>query len=204
LSIERKVVYWEKPGKEHTEASLKIALEAAKERDIDTVLISSTTGYVAEKAVEVFKDSGLKLVIVTHATGYSEKGVQKMPDETRARLKEAGCEVVTCTDVLTGAVSAGIGRQRPAKSDPQEGRLPWIVPPPNVIVANTLRQFSQGVKVCAEIAMMAVDCNTVASGSKVVAVAGSHAGADTVMMLEASESSRIRDMKLHEIICKPL
>jgi len=67
LSIERKVVYWENPGKEHTEASLKIALEAAKERDIDTVLISSTTGYVAEKAVEVFKDSGLKLVIVTHA-----------------------------------------------------------------------------------------------------------------------------------------
>ncbi len=204
MSIERKVTYWEKPGKEHTEATLKIALDAAKERGIDTVLISSTTGYVALEAIKVFKDSGLKLVIVTHSTGYREKGVQLMPDETRAKLKEAGCEVVTCTDVLTGAVSAGIGRQRPEKSDPQEGRLPFIVPPPNVIVANTLRQFCMGVKVCAEIAMMAVDCNVVRSGSKVIAVAGSHAGADTVMMLEASESSRIRDLKLHEIICKPL
>lgn len=204
MSIERKVTYWEKPGKEHTEATLKIALEAAKERGIDMVLVSSTTGYVALEAVKVFKGSGLKLVIVTHATGYSEKGVQKMPDETRAKLKAAGCEVVTCTDVLTGAVSAGIGRQRPEKTDPQEGRLPWIVPPPNVIVANTLRQFSQGVKVCAEIAMMAVDCNAIPSGSKVVAVAGSHAGADTAMVLEASESSRIRDMKFNEIICKPL
>ncbi len=119
-------------------------------------------------------------------------------------LKAAGCEVVTCTDVLTGAVGVGIGRQRPEKTDPLEARLPLIVPPPNVIVANTLRQFSQGVKVCAEISMMAVDCNAVPSGAKVVAVAGSHSGADTAMVLEAAESSRIRDMKLHEIICKPL
>ena len=204
MSIERKVTYWEKAGKEHTDATLVIALEAAKERGIDTVLISSTTGYTAEKAVEVFNGSGLKLVVVTHSTGYRTKGVQMMPDETRSKLKEAGCEVVTCTDVLTGAVSAGVGRQRPSKSDPLDGRLPWIVPPPNVIVANTLRMFSQGVKVCAEIAMMAVDCNAIESGTKVVAVAGSHAGADTAMVLDASESSRIKDMKLHEVLCKPL
>ena len=204
MSIERKVTYWEKAGKEHTEATLKIAKEAAKERSIDTVLISSTTGYTAEIAVDVFKGSGLNLVVVTHTTGYRTKGVQMMPDETRAKLKEADCKVVTCTDVLTGAVSAGVGRQRPGKTDPQEGRLPWIVPPPNVIVANTLRMFSQGVKVCPEIAMMAVDSNAIESGKKVVAVAGSHAGADTAMVLEASESSRIRDVKLHEILCKPL
>ena len=204
MSIERKVTYWEKAGKEHTEATLKIALKAAKERSIDTVLISSTTGYTAEKAVQVFKGSGLNLLVVTHATGYRTKGVQMMPDETRVKLKEAGCEVVTCTDVLTGAVGAGVGRQRPGKAEPQEGILPWIVPPPNVIVANTLRMFSQGLKVCPEIAMMAVDCNAVPSGTKVVAVAGSHAGADTAMVIEAAESSRIREVKLHEILCKPL
>jgi hypothetical protein len=202
--VVREVTYWEKPGKEHTEATLKIALKAARERDIDTVLISSTTGYTAEAAIPIFKDSGLKIVVVTHATGYREKGVQMMKDETRTKLKGHGFKVVTCTDVLTGAVGAGVGRQRPAKSNPQESRLPWIVPPPNIIVANTLRMFSQGVKVCPEIAMMAVDCNSVPSGTRVVAVAGSHAGADTAMVLEAAESSRIRDVKLHEILCKPL
>jgi hypothetical protein len=202
--VVREVTYWDKSGKEHTEATLKIALKAAKDRDIETVLISSTTGYTAEAAVPIFNDSGLKVVVVTHATGYREKGVQMMKDETRKKLKSEGFKVVTCTDVLTGAVGAGVGRQRPAKSDPQDGRLPWIVPPPNVIVANTLRMFSQGVKVCPEIAMMAVDCNAVPSGTKVVAVAGSHAGADTAMVLEAAESSRIRDVKLHEILCKPL
>jgi hypothetical protein len=204
LSITRKVTYWEKPGKEHTEATLKIALEAAKVRGINTILISSTTGYTAECALSIFKDSGLKLVIVTHATGYREKGIQMMPDKLRAKLEEAGCKVVTGTDVLTGAVSAGVGRQRPAKTEPLEARLPWIIPPPNIIVANTLRMFSQGVKVCPEIAMMAVDSNTIPSGSKVVVIAGSHAGADTAIVLEAAESSRIRDLRIQEILCKPL
>lgn len=202
MSISRKVVYYEKRGKENTEPTLKIALEAAKERGIDTILVSSTTGFTAKKAVEIIGKE-VKLVIVTHATGYRTKGIQMMPEETRSYLKQSGVEVVTCTDVLTGAVGAGVGRQRPQKSEPQEGRLPWIVPPPNIIVANTLRMFSQGVKVCPEIAMMAVDSNVIPSGKKVVVVAGSHAGADTAMVLEASESSRIREMKLHEILCKP-
>lgn len=204
MSVERKVVYFEKPGKEHTEATLKIALEAAKERGIDTVLVSSTTGYTAEKAAEMFKGSGLKLVVVTHQTGYREPGVQLFPDELREKLEKQGVEVVTCTDVLTGTVDVGMSRQRPPKTEPLDARLPYILPPTNVVIANTLRLFSQGVKVCPEIAMMAVDCNAVPSGKTVVSVAGRHAGADTAMVLTAVESSRIRDMKLHEILCKPL
>jgi hypothetical protein len=202
--VERKTVIWETPGKEHTDATIKLAYEAARERGIDTVLVSSSTGYCAEKAAEMVKSTGLKLVVVTHQTGYSRVGVQNFPDELRARLEKQGVRVVTCTDVLTGTVDVGISRQRPEKAEALEARLPWILPPPNVIVANTLRQFGQGVKVCAEIAMMAVDSNAVPSGKQVVAVAGSHAGADTAMVLVAAESCRMRDMRLQEIICKPL
>lgn len=90
MSITRKVTYWEKPGKEHTDETLKIALKAAKERGIDTVLVSSTTGYTAKRALNIFKDSGLELVIVTHATGYREKGVQMMPDKIRVKLEKTG------------------------------------------------------------------------------------------------------------------
>ena len=67
MSISRKVVYYEKRGKENTEPTLKIALEAAKERGIDTILVSSTTGFTAKKAVEIIGKE-VKLVIVTHAT----------------------------------------------------------------------------------------------------------------------------------------
>jgi hypothetical protein len=67
-----------------------------------------------------------------------------------------------------------------------------------------LRLFSQGVKVCVEIAMMAADCGAVPLGKAVIAVAGSHAGADTAVVLTPSSSNRILDMKIHEILAKPL
>lgn len=202
MSMKRTTVIFEKPGKEHTEETLRVALEAAKERGIDTVVVSTTTGTTGEKAVEVFKGSRIKLVFVTHQSGYRGSGIQLVPAETRKKLEKTGT-VVTCTDVLTGGVDVGMGRQRPEVSEPQQGSLPFIVPPVNVLVANTLRLFSQGVKVCAEVAMMAADCGAVQVGKPVVCVAGSHAGADTAMVISPAESNRMRDLKFHEILAKP-
>ena len=200
--MKRTTVIFEKPGKEHTEETLRVALEAAKERGIDTVVVSTTTGTTGEKAVEVFKGSRIKLVFVTHQSGYRGSGIQLVPAETRKKLEKTGT-VVTCTDVLTGGVNVGMGRQRPEVSEPQQESLPFIVPPVNVLVANTLRLFSQGIKVCAEVAMMAADCGAVQVGKPVVCVAGSHAGADTAMVISPAESNRMRDLKLHEILVKP-
>lgn len=204
MSINRSTVYFEKPGKENTGETLKVALEAAKERGIDTVLISSTTGWTALEALKVFEESGLNLIIVTHQTGYRQPGVQLMPPETRKKLEKAGVVVHTGTDVLTGGVEVGMSRQRPPRTEPQEGRLPYIVPPVSTIVAHTLRLFSQGVKVCVEISMMAADAGIVLVDEPVVTVAGSHSGADTAMVITPASSNRMRDMKLHEIIAKPL
>jgi hypothetical protein len=204
MSVMRTTVYYEKPGKENTVETLKIARDAAKERGIDTVLVSSTTGWTALEALKVFEDSELNLIIVTHQTGYREPGVQLMPPETRRKLEEAGTVVHTGTDVLTGSVDVGMSRQRPPRSEPQQGRLPYIVPPVSTIVAHTLRLFSQGVKVCVEIAMMAADSGLVPVDRPVVSVAGSHAGSDTALVITPSTSNRIRDMKIHEILAKPL
>jgi len=204
MSIERTTVYFKKPGKEHTVETLKIVLEAAREREIDTVLVSSTTGWTALEALKVFEGSDLKLIFVTHQTGYREAGVQLMPAETRKKIDEAGATVYTGTDVLTGGVEVGMSRQRPPKTVSQEGRLPYIVPPVSTIVANTLRLFSQGVKVCVEIAMMAADAGLVPTDRPLISVAGSHAGSDTAMVITPASSNRIRDMKFHEILVKPL
>jgi hypothetical protein len=204
MSVKRTTIYFEKPGKEHTVETLEIARDAAKERGIDTVLVSSTTGFTALKALDVFRDSGLRVIVVTHQTGYREPGVQLMPSETREKLEEAGVTVHTGTDVLTGGVEVGVSRQRPPRTAPQEGRLPNIVPPISTVVANILRLFSQGVKVCVEIAMMAADAGLVSSEKRVVSVAGSHAGSDTAMVLTPAESNRIMSMKFHEILVKPL
>lgn len=204
MGIKRITVYFEKPGKENTEETLKIALEAAKERSIDTVLVSSTTGWTALEALRVFDGSGIKLVVVTHQTGYRGPGAQLLPEKTRVKLEEEGVIVYTGTDVLTGSVDVGVSRQRPERTEPLEARLPYIVPPVSTIVANTLRMFSQGVKVCAEIAMMAADAGLVAVDKPVVSVAGSHSGADTAMVITPASSNRIRDMRFHEILAKPM
>jgi hypothetical protein len=204
MSVKRTTVYFEKPGKEHTEETLRIALEAAKEREIDTVLVSSTTGWTALKALDVFKGSELNIIVVTHQTGYRSTGVQLMPDETRRRLEEKGVKVITCTDVLTGGVGVGISRQRPPREAPMEARLPYIVPPVNSIIAHTLRLFSQGVKVCVEIAMMTADVGVIPVDKPVVSVAGSHVGSDTAMVITPASSNRIRDLKAHEILAKPI
>ncbi len=147
MSVKRTTVYFTQGGKEHTDETLKIALEGAKERNIDTVLVSTSTGFSGERAVEIFKGSGLKLISYT-PTGYRQLGLQTMPPEKRAMLQQHGI-VLTCTDVLTGGVDVGMARQHPEKTQPNELVLPFILPPTNVIVANTFRLFAQGVKVCA-------------------------------------------------------
>ncbi len=203
MSLKRTTVIFPKGGEEHTEETLRIALEGAKERKIDTVIISTSTGGTGLKAIEVFKGSGLKLVFVRHQTGYPVKGKQMMPPDVKARLEKEG-RVVTCTDVLTGGVDVGVGRQRPEKEQPQESSLPFIVPPVNVIIANTLRQISQGTKVGVEIAMMAADCDAVGIDKPVVSVGGSHAGADTAIVVTPAASNRFRDLRVHEFLAKPL
>ena len=203
MSTKRSTVIFEKGGEDHTEETLKIALAGAKERKIDTVLVSTSTGSTGLMAVEVFKGSGVKLVFVRHQTGYPSKGMQMMPPDIERKLAKAG-KLVTCTDVLTGGVAVGVGRQRPEKEQPLEASLPFIVPPVNVVIANTLRLFSQGTKVCAEIAMMAADCDAIGIDKPVVCIAGSHAGADTALIVTPAASNRIRDLKLHEFLAKPL
>lgn len=204
MSIKRTIVYFKNPGKENTGETLRIALDAAKDRGIDTVVVASTTGETALKALEVFEGSGLKLVVVTHQTGWRVPGEQLMPEATREKLEKDGVTVVTCTDVLAGGVEVGISQQMPPKKKPLEAKLPYIVPPVTRIIAHILRLFSNGVKVCVEIAMMAADVGAIPADKPVVAVGGTHAGSDTALVLTPATSNRIKDLKIHEILAKPL
>jgi hypothetical protein len=71
-------------------------------------------------------------------------------------------------------------------------------------MANLLRCFSQGVKVCFEIVLMATDAGLVASGEKVIAIAGTARGSDTALVMQAASSQHLKRLRVHEIICKPL
>jgi hypothetical protein len=71
-------------------------------------------------------------------------------------------------------------------------------------MANLLRCFCQGVKVCFEIVLTATDAGLLTSGERVIAIAGTGRGSDTALLVQAASSQNIKKLRVNEIICKPL
>jgi hypothetical protein len=71
------------------------------------------------------------------------------------------------------------------------------------IISGVLRLFGQGVKVGCEISCMATDAGLVNAGEDVIAVGGTGGGADTALVVAATNTHTFFDLKIREIICKP-
>ena len=71
-----KTVYFEKPGPQNTEETLKLAKERAEELEIRNIVVASTTGETGAKASEVFK--GYTLIVVSHVTGFRKPDFQEL------------------------------------------------------------------------------------------------------------------------------
>jgi hypothetical protein len=179
--MEEKVTYFEKVGKENTEPTLKLALERAKARGIKKVVMASTLGDTARLAAGLWKNEGIKLVIVPHQAGFMG---WTFDADLKKELEKQGHVVHLGTMLFH--TDKFYGNDAPTA------------------LANMLRTFSQGVKVVVEIVLMAADGGHVEQGEKVVVVAGSGRGADTAVVVAASTSNKIYDLHIEEIICKPL
>jgi len=180
-------MYFEKPGKQFTDKTIEIALEAAKQRGIKHIVFASHTGFTARKLMNL---DDFNVVCVTGVNGAREKGKNEMTKEVAQELLDGGVKLVTASHVLSGVergISTKTGGMYPAE-----------------IIAFTLRMLSQGVKVCVEIAIMALDADTVPYGEKVIAIGGTGAGADTAAVITPSHASSVFETKIHEILCKPL
>ena len=70
------------------------------------------------------------------------------------------------------------------------------------LIADTLRMFGQGTKVCVEIVAMAQDAGLIPQ-DKVIAVAGTKKGADTAILIQPDSSNRFFDIKILEYLVKP-
>ncbi len=181
---------FETTGRENTAAAAAIAVEKATALDCPIVL-SSNTGASAEAVLA--KAAGLgytgKVVVVRNATNAGRKGVNLMPPDVKQSLLERGCAVVGAANAL----SAG----ERGFSTRFQGVYPLE------IMAHTLRMFGQGMKVCVECAVMALDADALPFQAPVVALGGTGSGLDTAVVLTPSYSSSILDTKIHEILCKP-
>ena len=185
--MEGKTVYFDNPGPENMEEVLRIARARAEELGINTIVVATTVGDTAARAVEVFQ--GMKVVAVTHFTGMREPNFQELTDENRQKIDSKGGIVLTTTHAFTGI--GGAMRKR------------FNMYLLGDVIANTLRIFGQGMKVVCEIAIMAADAGLIRTDEDVIAIAGSGRGADTAVVLRPVNTMDFFDMRVKEILCKP-
>jgi hypothetical protein len=180
-------VYFARPGTKNTERTLELAHERAKALDIRKVLVASTSGATGARAVEVLR--GLDVIVVTHSTGFSEPDTQQLTDGNRSTIEATGATLLTCQHAF-----GGVGRAVRKKLGTYQI---------DEIIAYTLRTFSEGIKVTAELALMAADAGLVRTDEAVISVAGSGGGADTAAVLKPTNAQTFFDLEFLEIICMP-
>lgn len=175
------------PGAVNTDETIQLALKYAHEKDIRHLVVASVSGATAKKLLPY---AALRnMVCVSHVAGFTADGDQELSAADRGLLESGGIRVVTASHVLSGAergLSKVFGGICPVE-----------------IMAQTLRLFSQGVKVALEISVMALDAGVIPYGEKVIAIAGTENGADTALVLTPGHAQRILESRVHEIICKP-
>lgn len=180
-------MYFEKPGSENTNEALEIAFLEAQKREIRNIVVASTWGDTALKAIEYLKGGNFNLVVVTHNTGFKEPGVQEFKPEARAAVEKAGGKVFT-GPMPTRTLGRAI-KNKTGFSTEEIATASW-------------RMFGEGTKVCVEIAGMACDAGLIPPGDTIT-VAGTGKGADTVLLIEAAPSSETFKMKIKEVLAKP-
>ena len=107
------VTYFDQKGPVNTEATLRIAQKRAAELGIEQVVIASTYGEAARKALEIFDSSKVNVVVVTISYGFKNEG-WTMEEEVRKELEEKGAKVLTSIHALGDDVSSSFSSQREA------------------------------------------------------------------------------------------
>jgi hypothetical protein len=190
--MERKTVYFEKPGgEENTTKTLALAKARADELGIKTVVVASTIGDTAVKAMDVFK--GFKVIVATHVTGMRDPNTQEFTEENRKIVEKKGGIIFTAAHAF-GAIHRSLGAT---------GGPPIPTSAVGDIIAMTLRTFGQGMKVVCEIAAMAADAGLVRTDEEIISIGGTGRGADTAVVLQPSNAHRFFNLRVKEIICKP-
>jgi len=180
--------YFSKAGPANTASVLEAVGRRAEELSISRVVLATCSGRTAFEALKRFPPS-LKIVAVTHVTGFNEPNAQEMNDQDRQTLQAQGVKVLTCAHAF-GGVGRGV-RNRIGTYQVDE------------IMAFTLRIFGQGTKVAVEIALMAADAGLIRTDEDVISLGGTGKGADTALVLRPAISSHLFDLRVREVICKP-
>lgn len=188
--MDQSIKYFERPGRINSGECLNIVSNAVANDGYKHIVVATTCGDTGLLFSNTFKDRDINLIVVTHSSGFKEPNVFEMPKEILQKIKDNGAEVYTGT-ILTHSLETALA-------------VKFGGVYPTTLIANTLRIFGEGTKVCCEIAMMAVDGGLIPEGQEVITVAGTGRGADTVLIIKSAASKRFFDLKVQKILAKPL
>lgn len=185
--METRITYFEKPGKENTDAVMEIVKTRALELGINTIVVASYHGYTAEKAVQALE--GKKIIVVG---GFFESTMQNLTEtfsQGDEKLIKERATVLIATHLFSG-----IHRAMRKKFDSSSL---------GEIAAQALRMVGVGVKVAIECTVMAADAGLIRTDEDIIAIAGTRGGADTAIVVQPVNSQDFFELKVKEILCKP-
>ncbi|MFW6149163.1 MAG: hypothetical protein ACOC6D_04825 [Atribacterota bacterium] len=181
-------MYFKKCGENNTERVLEIVFNKAKENEIDTVVLPSTRGVVAKKALSMAPDE-MKMVIVTHSVGFRETGGDEFDNNVRKDYENTRHKILTTTHLFRG-IDGYFYKSKQGVYPPQ-------------IFAEALRLFGEGTKVAVEISIMAADAGYVPVKDWIISAGGTGKGLDTAYTLQACNSSDLSNFKFGELLAIP-
>jgi hypothetical protein len=186
---EAKVFYFEKKGSVNTERALDIALACCEEKGIRKIVVASSTGKTALLARDKAKPS-IEVIGVTYSAGSKYREEVEEFNRNRETMIKKGIQVVRGLHALSAT-------ERAFENKYKNALLPLN------IVADTLRMFSQGMKVCLEVTVMAAEAGFVTPDEDVVVLGGSGHGADTAVVMKPAYAAAMFDTKFKAILCMP-
>jgi hypothetical protein len=182
-----KTIYYRQTGQVDTERTLELARARAEALGLRTFLVASTSGETGVRAVRALQ--GFDLIVVSHATGFRGPDTQELTPKNRAIIEAGGVRILTCQHAFGGVNRAVRNKLGTYQLDE--------------IIAYTLRLFGEGIKVVAEMALMAADAGLVRTDTPVMGIAGTGSGADTAAVLLPTHAQTFFDLKIVEIVCRP-
>ena len=149
--IKREVWYFRGVGPQNTPACLDL-MERAVAEGFRHLVMASTTGDSGVQAVRRLAGKDANLVVVGHSVGFKDPNLDEFREEHYQEITRLGGKVLKAT-ILTHSLETSLADQFKGSA-------------PTLLIANTLRRLGQGIKVCCEIVMEAVDAASSRKGKR--------------------------------------
>ena len=183
------ITYFDEEGNDYTDEliiAVKDKLEASD--NIKRILIASSSGESALKLYGAVGDD-VEIINVTHHMGFSGPNESDISDEMIEKLEDVGIKTYFGSHAFSGA-ARGVTNKYGGYS-------------PLDVVADTFRMFSHGIKVGAEISIMAADAGLIPVGEEIIAIGGRGHGVDSAVILVPVNAKDLFNLKIKEIIAMP-